>query len=161
MPSNRRQSAWPADWLAVQLLSMDRKAILGYAEDAQRSEHDLAIAGHRANVFGDGIARRLVWRRPSIAGCAGTTSRTVRITHPFHPLVGCEFVLVCRRLDWGEDRVVYLSAEGTLRSIAAGLTDVEPPDEFQRIAAGRAAFRTADLHELHAILARLDVADGM
>jgi hypothetical protein len=69
-------------------------------------------------------------------------------------------VLVCRRLDWGEDRVVYLSADGAPRSIAARLTDVEPPDEFQRIAAGRAAFCTADLCELSAALERLSSSGG-
>ena len=97
---------------------------------------------------------------PSTAGCVGTTGRKVRITHPFHPLVGHEFVLVSRRLDWGEDRVAYVSADGALRSIAARLTDVEPPDEFQRIAAGRAAFRTTDLCELKALLERLSPLDG-
>jgi len=75
------------------------------------------------------------WRPPSIAGCAGTTGRTVRITHQFHPLVGHEFALVCRHLDWGEDRVVYLSAEGRLRSIAARLTDVELRRSARRISA--------------------------
>lgn len=69
-------------------------------------------------------------------------------------------MLVCRRLDWGEDRVVYVSADGALRSIAARLTDVEPPDDFQRIAAGRAAFRTSDLCELNAILERLSSPGG-
>lgn len=84
----------------------------------------------------------------------------MRITHPFHPLVGHEFALVRRRLDWGEDRVLYVAADGVLRSIATRLTDVEPPDEFQRIAAGRAAFRTTDLCELSAVLERLTPLDG-
>lgn len=79
----------------------------------------------------------------------------MRITHPFHPLVGQEFALIRRGLDWGEDRVVYVAADGALRSIATRLTDVEPPGEFQRIAAGRAAFRTIDLLELSAACERL------
>ncbi|WP_225649627.1 DUF5372 family protein, partial [Bradyrhizobium australafricanum] len=31
----------------------------------------------------------------------------MRITHPFHPLCGRKFELICRRRHWGEDRVVY------------------------------------------------------
>jgi len=78
----------------------------------------------------------------------------VRIIHPFHPLYGHEFDLVSRRRHWGEDRAVYRGPEGALRTITAALTDVDPPDEFRRVAAGRAAFRTADLLELGAVLDR-------
>ena len=31
----------------------------------------------------------------------------LRVTHPFHPLLGKEFPLADRRLTWGEDRVYY------------------------------------------------------
>jgi Family of unknown function (DUF5372) len=79
----------------------------------------------------------------------------VRITHPFHPLAGHELALVCRRLDWGEDRIVYMCPDGVLRTIATRLTDAVLPDEFRRIAGGRAAFRTVDLCELCALLERL------
>jgi hypothetical protein len=37
------------------------------------------------------------------------------ITHPFHPLHGNSFVLVSRRLNWGEDRVMYFDANKRLR----------------------------------------------
>ncbi len=84
----------------------------------------------------------------------GTICPKVRITHPFHPLVGREFEVVCRRLHWGEDRVVYVCPDGTIRSISAGLTDADPPEEFRRAAGGGAAFRTVDLLELHALLER-------
>jgi hypothetical protein len=81
----------------------------------------------------------------STADCAGTTDSRIRITHPFHPQSGCEFDLVCRRRHWSEDRVTYLDDEGRLRSVSAGLTDIDPIDEFQRVAAGSAAFRPVDL----------------
>ena len=66
-----------------------------------------------------------------------------------------EFDLVCRRLHWGEDRVVCLGRDGQLHSISADLTDIDVPDEFQRIAAGSAAFRPVDLLALCGLLERL------
>jgi hypothetical protein len=85
----------------------------------------------------------------------GTTCLKVRITHPFHPMVGHEFDLVCRRSHWGEDRVVCVGPEGALRSISASLTDIDPLDEFRLLARERAAFRTVDLLELCTLLERL------
>lgn len=96
----------------------------------------------------------------STAGRVGTTGLKVCITHPFHPLVGHELELVCRRRHWGEDRIMYACPNGVLRSIAASWTDVDPPDEFRRIAGGRAAFRTVDLLELCALLERLRGQSG-
>jgi hypothetical protein len=97
----------------------------------------------------------------STAGRVGTTCLKVRITHPFHPMADHEFDLVCRRLHWGEDRVVYACPDGALRSIAASLTDVDPPDEFRRAADGSAAFRTVDLLELCVLLERLSSRSGV
>ena len=62
-------------------------------------------------------------------------------------------------MQWGEDRIVYADANGTLRSIAIGLTDAEPPNEFQRVADGKAAFRTVDLLLLCDLLDGLNGAD--
>jgi hypothetical protein len=85
-----------------------------------------------------------------------TTDGKVRVTHPFHPQRGHELEVVCRRRDWGEDRIVYAAPSGALRSIAAGLTDAAPRDEFQRVADGRSAFGTVDLIALCRLLDRLD-----
>jgi hypothetical protein len=90
----------------------------------------------------------------------GTTSQKVCITHPFHPSAGHDFDLVSRGPHWGEDRVVYAKPDGSLHSIAASLTDVDPADEFRRAASGRAAFRTVDLLELCALLRRLRGPNG-
>jgi hypothetical protein len=79
----------------------------------------------------------------------------VRITHPFHPLNGRAFELICRRRHWGEDRVVYAGEDRRLCTIASAFTDVDPEDEFRLTAAGRAGFRTADLLALCEALDRL------
>jgi len=91
----------------------------------------------------------------STADCAGTTDSRIRITHPFHPRSGREFDLVCRRRHWSEDRVTYLDDEGRLRSVSADLTDIDPIDEFRRVAAGSAAFHPVDLLALCELLVRL------
>ena len=52
--------------------------------------------------------------------------------------------------------MIYRAPDGTLPTIASALTDVEPPDAFRRVAAGRAAFRTVDLLALWVVLQRLD-----
>jgi len=71
-----------------------------------------------------------------------------RITHPFHPLCGAEYELVTRKLTWGEDRVFYYDASGRLKSLMTNVTDVLARDAFDRISAGRSAFRIDDLLEL-------------
>jgi hypothetical protein len=79
----------------------------------------------------------------------------VRITHPFHPLNGRVFALICRRRHWSEDRAVYAGDDGRLCTIASAFTDIDPTDEFRLAAAGRAAFRTTDLLTLCEALDRL------
>jgi hypothetical protein len=91
----------------------------------------------------------------STADCAGTTGSRIRITHPFHPQSGRAFDLICRRRHWSEDRVTYLDDTGRLRSVSADLTDIDPIDEFRRVAAGRAAFHPVDLLALTELLKEL------
>jgi len=69
----------------------------------------------------------------------------VRVTHPFHPLAGCEFELVVRKHNWGEDRVFFFDEDGQYRSLPAGWTDIDPDEPFVAVAAGRCAFRVDDL----------------
>jgi Family of unknown function (DUF5372) len=83
------------------------------------------------------------------------TRQEVRITHPFHPLCGCKFGLICRRRHWGEERVVYEGPNGRLCTIASAWTDIDPADEFRQLAGVRAAFRTIDLVALCDLLDRL------
>jgi hypothetical protein len=70
-------------------------------------------------------------------------------------LTGQSFELVSRSQHWGEERVIYRAADGTLPSIAVTLTDFAPPDAFCRISAGRAAFRMVDLLALSALLGQI------
>jgi hypothetical protein len=86
----------------------------------------------------------------------GTISGPVRVTHPFHPLNGKKIDAVYRRVNWGEDRVMYLGrSDKRPRSIPASWTDLVPEDEFRRISQGRATFRASDLIELSAMIERL------
>ena len=66
------------------------------------------------------------------------------------------------RPNWGEDRVYFHDDRGRLRSLSAGWTSIGPDDPFVVVSAGRAAFRTADLLELVALLDGLqeDRSDG-
>ena len=84
----------------------------------------------------------------------GTTAGRFRITHPFHPLRGAEHELVTRKLTWGEDRVFYYDLDGKLKSLMTNVTDVVTVDAFDRISAGRSAFRVDDLLELRRLFDR-------
>jgi Family of unknown function (DUF5372) len=97
---------------------------------------------------------------PSTAGRVGTIHGKVRVIHPFHPLSGQEIDAICRRLHWGEDRVVYSDKDNRLCFISAAWTDIDLEDEFRRIAGGRAAFRTCDLLALHRLLDDLTACLG-
>ena len=59
-----------------------------------------------------------------------------------------------RKLTWGEDRVFYYDASGKLKSLLTNVTDVVSKDAFDRISAGRSAFRVDDLLELHRLFDR-------
>jgi hypothetical protein len=71
--------------------------------------------------------------------------RTVRVTHPFHPWLGREFVFVAVRQTWSEGRVYFLDADGVQHSLPVGWTDAAEPDVFVSMAAGRCPFRMEDL----------------
>ena len=84
----------------------------------------------------------------------GPTAGRFRIIHPFHPLRGAEYELVTRRLTWGEDRVFYYDLDGKLKSLMANVTDVAAVDAFDRVSAGRSAFRMDDLLDLRRFIDR-------
>jgi hypothetical protein len=77
-----------------------------------------------------------------------------RVTHPFHPLFGREFVLIERRNAWGEERVYFHDDAGRLRRLPAAWTSAAAPDLLAAISAGRAHFRVGDLLHLVALIAR-------
>lgn len=82
------------------------------------------------------------------------------MTHPFHPWCGRQFELFNLRRAWGEDRVWFFDEQDALRSLPAAWTDVAPLDPAVAIAAGRAAFRAADLLRVVQLLQALDEAPG-
>ena len=55
---------------------------------------------------------------------------------------------------WGEDRVYYYDSNDDLKSLPARWTDVDPPEPFVVIAAGRAYFRSVDLWAVVELLER-------
>jgi len=59
-----------------------------------------------------------------------------------------------RKLNWGEDRVFYYDSSGKLKSLLTNVTDVVSKDGFDRISAGRSAFRVDDLLQLRSLLDR-------
>jgi hypothetical protein len=78
------------------------------------------------------------------------------VTHPFHPLDGREYELIGYAHTWGEHRVFFREPGQTrLRSLPAIWTDVDGPDPFLVLSAGRAYFRPQDLLQLAGILAQL------
>ena len=57
---------------------------------------------------------------------------------------------------WGEHRVFFRKpGDQRVRSLPASWTDVEEPDAFVVVAAGRSLFRTEDLLALAGLLDRL------
>ncbi|WP_188130888.1 Y4bD/Y4pK family protein [Paraburkholderia panacisoli] len=78
----------------------------------------------------------------------------VRVTHPFHPLRGQEFVLLERRSTWGEERVYFHDETGRLRRLPASWTSAAAPNAFEVLSAGRSAFRVEDLLHLVGLIAR-------
>ena len=74
------------------------------------------------------------------------------VTHPFHPLAGKIFNLVTRKLNWGEDRVMYYTDASRLRSMPTSWTSEADHDAFMAASAGRSYFRADDLMRLVALL---------
>ena len=82
------------------------------------------------------------------------------MTHPYHPLRGSEFELVGYAHTWGEHRVFFRKPGQTrVSSLPASWTDVDGPDPFLAMSAGRAHFRPDDLVSLARLLGELGGGD--
>jgi len=66
------------------------------------------------------------WTQPSSAPETPDLSELarVRVTHPFHSLVGQELEFVKRRKNWRADRVYFYGSAGGLASLPAEWADV-------------------------------------
>jgi hypothetical protein len=82
------------------------------------------------------------------------------VTHPFHPLNGCEFELASSQLAWGELRVYFYDRDGELKRLPASWTDAVPPDPFVMLAAGRSPVRIDDMLRLVDLLRELEGGRG-
>jgi hypothetical protein len=85
------------------------------------------------------------YRTPSTAPGLRGREQVVRVTHPFHPWCGREFVFLAVRQTWGEDRVYFLDGDAVQYTLPVGWTDAAAPDAFVVAAGGRCAFRMEDL----------------
>jgi len=74
------------------------------------------------------------------------------VTHPFHPLLGRDFVFLAVRQTWSEDRGFVLDWDGRQCSFPVGWTDAVEPDVFVSFAAGRSPFRVDDLLTLAGLI---------
>ena len=63
-----------------------------------------------------------------------------------------------RKLTWGEDRVFYYDSAGALKSFLSNVTDLVAEDAFDRVSAGRSAFRVDDLLDLRRLLDKSKMA---
>jgi hypothetical protein len=86
-----------------------------------------------------------LWSTRSTTPNTVGTRDTFRVTHPYHPLFGREYQLVTSCHGFGSHRVYFHDDTGRLRKIPACWTDVIAVDPFVVVAAGRSAFRVADL----------------
>ena len=78
------------------------------------------------------------------------------MTHPFHPLYGQQFEILSCRYNWGEYRVTFYDTPDHVRGLPAVWTSIVPPSPDVVIAAGRAAFRVADLLHLSQLIRRIE-----
>jgi hypothetical protein len=75
-----------------------------------------------------------------------------KITHPFHPLLGKEFILTTYRNNWGEDRVFFYDEEGGLISLPTQWTNLFTEDPLVCLSTDRSLFRVPDLLELSQLI---------
>ncbi len=71
-------------------------------------------------------------------------------------MFGQQLLFVTRKKAWGEDRVTSQDAAGGLHSMPTSWTNLGPGDPFVIMAAGRAAFRPADLLGVVALIQEAD-----
>src|SRR5437764_10363769 len=86
-------------------------------------------------------ARTTRWRKPRIAPRDAHLPRVFTVTHPFHPLQGQTFELLTYRFNCGEDRVVYVRADGRVR-IPCGRSRYQLVAFGSRFGQGQAKRRT-------------------
>jgi len=82
-------------------------------------------------------------------------TQLVRVTHPFHPFSGREFICVGERSNRSGKRLLLRVDDQTICPIPPQWTDADCPDPEVIIGQDRALFRLADLLELATLVSRL------
>jgi hypothetical protein len=70
-------------------------------------------------------------------------------------LYGQQFEILTYRHNWGEYRVTFYETPEQVRALPAAWTSLALPDPSVTLAAGRAAFRVADLLQLSQLIKRM------
>jgi hypothetical protein len=71
-------------------------------------------------------------------------------------LYGQQFEILSYRHNWGAYRVTFYQTPDRVRALPAAWTSLAPSDPTVILAAGRAAFRVADLLELSRLIQRIE-----
>ena len=100
--------------------------------------------------------RPFPWTQPSTTPSPSLAEGVFTVTHPFHPLYGQQFEILTYRHNWGEYRVTFYQTPDHVRALPAAWTSLAPPDPSVMLAAGRAAFRMADLLQLSRLIERIE-----
>ena len=117
------------------------------AEFLERAKAESGLSSARAVGEQNDGEFLLVWAFLEYSNALGSDAEkgSFRVTHPFHPLCGRQYVLVTYRRNWGMDRVYFHNEAGTLCSLPAAWTSVAPPDPVVALGQGRSLFRVEDL----------------
>ena len=102
------------------------------------------------------MIRPFLWTQPSTTPSPSLAEGVFTVTHPFHPLYGQQFEILTYRHNWGKYRVTFYQTPEHVRVLPAAWTSLAPPDPSVILAAGRAAFRVADLLELSHLIGRIE-----
>ncbi|WP_158407859.1 DUF5372 family protein [Sinorhizobium meliloti] len=82
----------------------------------------------------------------------------MRVTHPFHPLLGQQLPCVGRRCNSHGERLLLQTEDATVWSVPPQWTDLVSPDPEVVMGNGRSLLRVIDLMELAALVERLSRA---
>src|SRR5260370_18592004 len=100
--------------------------------------------------------RPFLWTKRSTTPSPSLAEGVFTVTHPFHPLYGQQFEMLSYRHNWGEYRVTFYQTPDRVRALTAVWTSLAPSDPSVLLAAGRAAFRVADLLQLSQLIHRIE-----
>jgi hypothetical protein len=92
---------------------------------------------------------------PRNADLSDVATDLVRITHPFHPYRGREFLCIGERNTRAGKRLLLKFSQTSVRAIPAQWTDRACPDLEDALGEGRSFFRFADLMGLANLVERL------